>query len=95
MVGEAGEETDLRGLKLERYLGSKTYDFTEMGGGLERRHFYHLTYGGDSPRRWISYEYAPSDGTPSPVEFEMYWVGLEDAERDWGHGDMLDEIRRQ
>ena len=95
VMREAEEETGLAGLRMERYLGSRTYDFTERGGGPERRHFYHLSYAGDSPERWLSYEHAPSDGTPPPVEFEMYWTGLEDAELDWGHGDMLDEIRRQ
>jgi len=95
VIREAEEETGLKGLKMERNLGSKMYDFTEQGAGLERRHFYHLSYASDSPERWLSYEYAPSDGTPSPVEFEMYWIKLETAELDWGHGDMLDKIRRQ
>jgi 8-oxo-dGTP diphosphatase len=92
VMREAEEETGLKGLKMERYLGSKTYDFTEQCAGLERRHFYHLSYAGDSPERWLSYEHSPSDGTPSPVEFEMYWIRLRGAELDWGHGDMLDKI---
>jgi len=29
VMREAEEETGLKGLKMERYLGSKTYDFTE------------------------------------------------------------------
>ncbi|MCK4318165.1 hypothetical protein KAW53_05305 [Candidatus Bathyarchaeota archaeon] len=59
---------------------------------MERRHFYHLSYSGDSPERWLSYEYAPLDGTLSPVEFEMYWIKLESAELGLSYGDMLDKI---
>jgi ADP-ribose pyrophosphatase YjhB (NUDIX family) len=95
VLREAFEETGLEGLRLVSHLGTRMLDFTDRGGGIERRHFYHLEYGGEAPKTWTHNEENPSDGSPAPVVFELYWVDLDKKSRlDWGHGDLLDELRR-
>jgi 8-oxo-dGTP pyrophosphatase MutT (NUDIX family) len=95
VMREAQEETGLTDLRIVSLLGSRRIDLTEVIGDVENRHFFHLEHLGDAPERWIHYEERPSDGSPSPIEFMFYWVGLWDPpELAWGHSDLLNEIRR-
>ena len=79
---------------MNAFLGSREYDFTEMGHGLERRHYYHLVYKGAAPERWIHDELTPSDGTPGPIEFELYWIRFpDDIPELYGRlGDLISEV---
>lgn len=79
VLREATEESGLTGLRVKRYLGSGIYDFRHLGYGVFRRHFYHIEFLGEAPDRWIGHEEAPSDGTPSPIELEFYWIDLADG----------------
>jgi 8-oxo-dGTP pyrophosphatase MutT (NUDIX family) len=72
---EAYEETGLKGLQLQSYLGHHDLDLAPYGRqGTLRMLYYHLTFDGHPPERWLHYEQAPSDGSPGPIEFELYWV---------------------
>jgi len=76
---EACEETGLEGLQIESYLGRYDLDLAPYGRqGTLRMFYYHLTCDGQPPERWLHYELAPSDGTPAPIEFELYWVRFPD-----------------
>lgn len=76
---EAYEETGLEGLQLHSYLGQYDLDLTPYGRqGMLRMYYYHLTCDGDPPERWLHHELDPSDGSPAPIEFELYWVRLPD-----------------
>ena len=95
VMREAKEETGLTDLRLVSLLGSRRIDLTGVAGDVENRHFFHLEQLGDAPERWLHHEENPSDGSPSPIEFSFYWVGLRDPpELAWGHGDLLDKIRK-
>ncbi len=74
---EAFEETGLEGLELQRYLGDCELDAPERGE-VHYCRFYHLTYDGTAPERWRHDETDPADGTPGPITFEFFWVGLPD-----------------
>ena len=96
VLREAMEETGLKELKIQRYLGKSEYDLAEVGNeGIHLRHFFHLRYSGEITPRWKSYELNPSDGSPAPIEFEFYWVKFpgEVPELIAGQGDLLSEIR--
>jgi 8-oxo-dGTP pyrophosphatase MutT (NUDIX family) len=85
VLREAFEETGLKGLRL----------ISNRGGSVERRPFYHLEFSGEAPETWIHIEETPSNGSPAPVVFELYWVDLDEGmELDKDHGDVLDELRR-
>lgn len=92
VLREAFEETGLSGLKLESYLGFKMYDLSEKGYGLEKRHFYHLTFGGDTPESWIHTEKDPSVGPDKELDFKLYWIPIEEADLHWDHGAMLESL---
>jgi 8-oxo-dGTP pyrophosphatase MutT (NUDIX family) len=80
-IREACEETGLAEAELELRdkLGEDIHHF-ENADGLSsvRRHFYQIEFAGTSPQRWLHYEMNPSDGTPGPIEFELYWVQFPD-----------------
>ena len=92
VLREAEEETGLRGLRLERYLGYKHMDFTDQGYGHEKRHFFHLVFDGDTPDIWIHTEKHPSVGPDPELDFRLYWVPIRDADLFWDHGAMLDKV---
>lgn len=95
VMRETREETGLTDLRVVSCLGSRRVDLTEFAGDVENRHFFHLEHLGDAPERWLHYEEQPSDGSPSPIEFMLYWVDLRyPPELNGGQGDMLDKIRR-
>lgn len=78
---EAYEETGLEGLHVQAFLGWHDLDLARYGkSGILRLFYYHLTFEGETPERWIHSEMDPSDGTPNPdgirasIPFELYWV---------------------
>jgi hypothetical protein len=79
VLREAAEESGLGGVKLVAYLGSQDYDLGALGERTLRRHFYHLKLDGGAPETWLNYERNPSDGGPAPIEFEFFWVPLDQA----------------
>ena len=93
-IREAHEESGLEGLTVHAFLGLREYDFTEMGHGLEKRYYYHLVYKCEASERWIHDELTPSDDTPGPIEFELYWVRFpDDVPKLYGHlGDLISEV---
>lgn len=96
VLREAVEETGLEDLALRSFLGSREYDPSQFGlDGAQRWHFFHLESLGDPPERWRHHERHPSDGTPGPIEFELYWVRLpgEVPVLIPGQGDLLNEIK--
>lgn len=75
VLREAREETGLDGLLLRSALGVREYDLTAMSVARRQRfHFYHLTVASDAPCRWRHFEEHPSDGSATPIEFELFWV---------------------
>ena len=79
MLREANEETGLEGLQVQAYLGQHDLDLARYGKqGIVREYFFHLTMDGETPEQWLHYELAPSDGSPGPIEFELYWVRFPD-----------------
>lgn len=80
VLREAQEETGLVELEVRLYLGSRDYDMSRFDAqGVQRWHFYQLEFRGDAPERWRHYELKPSDGSPGPIEFELYWVSFPDG----------------
>jgi 8-oxo-dGTP pyrophosphatase MutT (NUDIX family) len=95
---EAHEETGLEGLARAGFLGEFEFDLRPRGiNQLHRRFFFHLRYEGETPERWLHYELTPSDGSPGPVEFELYWVRMpgEVPELMGGMGQALPELYRR
>jgi 8-oxo-dGTP pyrophosphatase MutT (NUDIX family) len=95
VLREAREETGLQGLQVRAYLGARELDRSPWGlDGIERRHFFHLTIDGQVPDRWLAYELDPSDGSPAPIEFELYWVPFPDEvpELSGEQGALLDKV---
>ncbi len=78
VLREAAEETGLRALEIEAYLGSRDYEFPQGAGGKVRvrRHYFQL--GCRSPQdlsaQWSHLEADPSEGGPGPIEFRLFWV---------------------
>jgi 8-oxo-dGTP pyrophosphatase MutT (NUDIX family) len=81
---EAYEETGLEGLRVLAFLGWHDLDLARYGGprrgeaGIVRMFYYHLAFDGETPERWVHDELDPSDGTPHPIPFELYWVRFPD-----------------
>ncbi|MCW4013404.1 MAG: NUDIX domain-containing protein [Candidatus Bathyarchaeota archaeon] len=92
VLREALEETGLMGLKLVKYLGFKLMDFTDQGYGIEKRHFFHLSFEGETPDTWIHTEKYPSMGPDPELDYKFFWESLDTVELFWDHGAMLDKI---
>lgn len=73
---EATEETGLRVLRLEAFLGTAHYITRDPPGALHLRHFFHLSCPRAQPARWRHVE---AQGAP----FELFWEPLETARPDW------------
>jgi hypothetical protein len=89
---ETVEETGLRDMETRAYLGARKLDLSQFGGsGTLTQHFFHLELHGEAPESWLHYELDPSDGSPAPIEFELYWVDLSQGvpELTGGQGEML------
>lgn len=83
---EATEETGLRDLKLERFLGVARYVTKDPPGALHLRHFFHLSYPRAEPARW---RHTEGHGAP----FELFWEPLETAHPDWEMDVYLEALR--
>jgi 8-oxo-dGTP pyrophosphatase MutT (NUDIX family) len=90
---EAEEETGLRDLRVERFLGSYEYDMLPYRDEVQTRHVFHLTVPHALPR-WQHYERNSSTGS-DPISFEFEWVDLSDTsiELAGGQGHMLPALR--
>jgi 8-oxo-dGTP diphosphatase len=75
---EAHEETALTALTLIAYLGRRIHALTSLQGlhVLQDRHYYHLRCDEPTPERWLAWETDPSDGSPGPIAFALYWAPL-------------------
>lgn len=93
VMREALEETGLRALRFDAFLGEYDHEFAEFGH-VHRRRFYHLICDETPPERWQHFEMHPSDGSPAPIRFEFFWVQLPDYVPDLtpGHGKMLPQL---
>ena len=93
---EAREETGLDGLRLVRLLGVCDFDGRSRGRDeIYRRAFFHLRCeGAEPPETWRHAELTPSDGSPAPIIFELFWAPLPDGVPDLiaGMGAMLPEL---
>lgn len=92
---EAREETGLEALDLRAFLGEEIFDLAAVGGqGVQRRYYFWMTCPGQPPQRWRTYEWTPSDGSPAPIEFELYWVDFPEQvpELAGGQGALLDRL---
>ncbi len=74
-IREAAEETGLRRLRVVRKLGETTYDMTPYRQEIQLRHVFRLTTDEETPKRWLSVEDDPSDGS-GPKRFECSWIPL-------------------
>jgi 8-oxo-dGTP pyrophosphatase MutT (NUDIX family) len=74
---EACEETGLYMDELIPYgkLGEDILQYEDDTGiSSIHRHFYQFEFIGHSSNTWLHREIDPSDGSPAPIEFELYWV---------------------
>lgn len=92
VLREAEEETGLTEFKFIKYIGFKIIDLTHKDYGIERRHFYHLLFEGETPDEWVHTEKHPSVGPDSELDFLLYWVPIREADLSWDHGAMLDKL---
>jgi len=77
---EAEEETGLPGLRLAHFLGEQVRDMADYGlDEIHHRYFYHLECTHSPPGVWRHTEEDPSDGSPAPIVFELFWVRLPDG----------------
>ena len=77
---EAREETGLDGLRLVRFLGEQVRDMADCGlNEIHHRYFYHFECTQPPPEVWRHNEPDPSDGSPAPIVFELFWVHLPDG----------------
>ena len=98
VLREAHEETGLSGLAVRSFLGIREYDLAPYGKAeIECRHFFHLECTGEAPAVWRHDELYPSDGSPAPIEFELFWVKYpEDVPELIGEqGALLSDLARQ
>lgn len=81
VLREAFEETGLDCLRLARFLGERIFDCRPRGRDeIYRRYFYHLRCeGAEPPETWRHAEQTPSDGSPGPITFELFWASLPDG----------------
>lgn len=77
---EAREETGLVVLSVPQFLGTLNFDARPFGKNeLHTRHFFHLRAIGEVPERWRHFEQDPSDGSGARIEFDLYWLALQEA----------------
>jgi ADP-ribose pyrophosphatase YjhB (NUDIX family) len=78
VLREAREETQLEGLRIERYLGAGEYDLRPYADAIHVRHYFQLSVdAAEIPERWRACE--RGDGDADPIEFELYWLPLAQA----------------
>jgi len=93
VMREAFEETGLKNLKLNTFLGEYDHEACERDE-LHRRRFYHIICGGQPLERWQHQETDPGDGSTEPITFEFFWVILPDGvpKLATGHDKMLPKL---
>lgn len=93
VMREAIEETGLRALRFDAFLGEYDHDFSEFGQ-VHRRRFYHLICEAPPPERWQHFEMHPSDGSPAPIRFEFFWAPFPAGVPELvpGHGKMVPQL---
>lgn len=80
VLREACEETGLRGLVMNKYLGSDEFlDKSTKPNKYLVRHFFHLICPYEASENWQHYEHYPSDGSPGPILFEFCRLPLAKA----------------
>jgi 8-oxo-dGTP pyrophosphatase MutT (NUDIX family) len=80
VMREAFEETGLVDLTLAGFLGEERRDMSDFGlDQIHHRHYFHLRCESDPPETWRHFETDPSDGSATPIEFELFWVPLPDG----------------
>lgn len=89
---EAREETGLRDLRVEGYLGSVEYRPKLEAGPPHLRHFFHLLYTGPSVERWIHVERRAGR---SDATFELWWQSFSELKLDWEMDHYLDTVKRR
>lgn len=97
VLREAREETGLRDLIINAYLGEQIRNMEDVGKDeIHHRHFYHLRCSGKPPKQWQHDEINPSDGTPAPIRFEFFWAKLPNQipELICDHGIMLPRLEK-
>lgn len=77
---ETREETGLKTLVLNKYLGKSEY---QVPGTRPPEtilcHFFHFTSPPDAPATWQHAELHPSDGSSAPILFEFFWLPLKEV----------------
>ena len=80
MLREAGEESILEALVVNKYLGRDEYlDISTNPNKLVMHHFFHLTSPKGIPDTWQHYELHQGDGSSGPIMFEFYRLQLGEA----------------
>jgi 8-oxo-dGTP pyrophosphatase MutT (NUDIX family) len=78
---EVYEESGLKNLRVNKYLGSIDIDQRKYGHErIHRIHFFHLTYDENTPETWSHEEQDPSEitnDTPERIIYDFQWVHLE------------------
>jgi 8-oxo-dGTP diphosphatase len=95
-VREAKEETGLDQFAGVEFIGISEVDARPYGKDeMHRRHFFHLPLRGSAPERWRHHERHAAEGDGSPIEFELFWISLEEADKclAYGHGRLLRGLR--
>jgi 8-oxo-dGTP diphosphatase len=76
VLREAFEETGLRSLRVQRYLGAAEWDARPHADAVHVRHFFQLALdGNDVPEQWFGGE--DGDGRlKTPIRFAFRWIPL-------------------
>lgn len=83
VLREACEETGLKNLTVDVFLGEQIRDVSDYGKNeVHHRHIYHLIAEGEVPEKWEHFERYSSDKGKTPVRFAFYWVTLPDGVTD-------------
>ena len=78
VLREAFEETDLEGLRIDRFLGVGEFDSRPYTDAVHVRHYFQLSVDAPQvPERWFAYE--RGNGKHEPIRFELFWIPLEQA----------------
>jgi 8-oxo-dGTP pyrophosphatase MutT (NUDIX family) len=78
---EAGEETGLKDLVVNEYLGKDQFlDTSTMPNRILVRHFFYLVSPHEIPETWQHHEDDPSEGVQRPILFEFTWLPLREAD---------------
>ncbi|MEH6468213.1 MAG: NUDIX domain-containing protein [Porticoccus sp.] len=93
-IREAKEETGLTQIEVVRFLGSFERDLSEIGRNETiKAWFFHLCTSQSTEPRWRHFEMDSSE-VSGPIEFELYWVPINNLPTLGGIDDaMLEELK--